>query len=51
MSIGTDAHDPSGPMGHLPSFAGEEMIQAGRIALWGPADDPRRHAASFFLLI
>ena len=24
MSISTGAHDPSGPSGHLPSFAGEE---------------------------
>jgi hypothetical protein len=24
MSISTVAHDPSGPSGHLPSFAGEE---------------------------
>ena len=23
MSIGADAHDPSGPSGHLPSFARE----------------------------
>jgi 3-hydroxybutyrate dehydrogenase len=27
MSINTAAHDPSGPAGHLPSFAGEEKFQ------------------------
>ena len=36
MSIGADAHDPSDPAGHLPSEAGEKMIQARRIA---PAAD------------
>ena len=28
MSSSTDAHDPSGPAGHLPSFAGEENYAA-----------------------
>ncbi len=27
MSTGGGAHDPSGPAGHLPSFAGEEKLQ------------------------
>ena len=30
MSISTAAHDPSGPAGHLPSFAGEEGFKQQR---------------------
>jgi len=28
MNFSTVAHDPSGPPGHLPSFAGEESMSA-----------------------
>ena len=31
MSINTAAHDPSGPAGHLPSFAGEVARRAGGV--------------------
>jgi hypothetical protein len=29
MSVGIDTHDPSGPTGHLPGYAGEEMRTSG----------------------
>jgi hypothetical protein len=32
MSFSNVAHDPSGPPGHLPSFAGEESMSATGVA-------------------
>src|SRR5882757_11439436 len=32
MNFSTVAHDPSGPPGHLPSFAGEEGVSASHMA-------------------
>jgi|FEC22Drversion2_1045045.scaffolds.fasta_scaffold00632_1 putative spermidine/putrescine transport system ATP-binding protein len=36
MSIIADAHDPSGPAGHLPSFAGEECLLKQQDTRHGP---------------
>ena len=60
MNFSTVAHDPSGPPGHLPSFAGEEGMSATgvarsqqrfqtthRFSLARPSSKPRPAAQSF----